>query len=315
MSIPARQAALWSLFGLLFCLLVIAFLAAIPAFARASDQVIQIGTKSLTRPDSSASHANIANERDTLSYSVFLPLIFGSDTCAPISTESYSTLTVDPPPTDRPAEQHADLNLALRGYISTVDYLGLIDVGGPVDVNAPQLYGLFSDNRTATVSSVSQVYDWNWACNCRGVPIVDPAVSLAGLVVTPTEVIRVPNSGYNIGTPLSVPQNGVARDRANNLTDAYEVLVLYASENRITIKYTRDDNVVSGYTVHLENICVEPRLLALYRQWNDAGRSQLPALKGGQALGRAPTNEIGVAIRDDGTFMDPRSRTDWWQGR
>ena len=109
-------------------------------------------------------------------------------------------------------------------------------------------------------------------------------------------LIRVPTSGYNIG-------------------DGYQVLVLYASTDRITLKYIREDNVVSGYTLHVEGICVEPGLLALYESLNAAGRQRLPALRGGQAFGRAHDMEVGVAIRDHGTFMDPRSRKDWWRGR
>ena len=91
--------------------------------------------------------------------------------------------------------------------------------------------------------------------------------------------------------------------------------MLYASETRLTLKYTREDNVVQGYTVHLENVCPEPSLLALYRQLNSQGRGRLPALRGGQALGRANGGEIRAAVRDSGTFMDPRSRKDWWIGR
>ena len=114
--------------------------------------------------------------------------------------------------------------------------------------------------------------------------------------VTPGETIHVPSSGYAIGR-------------------GYEVLVLYATEERITLKYTPHDNVVNGYTIHVENVCVEPSLLALYQQWNaDQGRAELPALEAGQAFGRARGWEIGVAIRDAGTFMDPRSDKDWWQG-
>jgi hypothetical protein len=67
--------------------------------------------------------------------------------------------------------------------------------------------------------------------------------------------------------------------------------------------------------LHLENICVDANLLALYRQLNAAGRSKLPALWPGQPIGRAPGREIEVAIRDSGAFLDPRSRKDWWQGR
>lgn len=32
-------------------------------------------------------------------------------------------------------------------------------------------------------------------------------------------------------------------------------------------------------------------------------------------IGTAIGNELGVAIRDTGSLMDPRSRKDWWQGR
>jgi hypothetical protein len=68
--------------------------------------------------------------------------------------------------------------------------------------------------------------------------------------------------------------------------------------------------------VYLENVCVDPNLLALYRAQNNAdgwrSSTMLPALRNGQPLGRALGNEIGVAIRDRASFMDPRTRGDWW---
>ena len=213
--------------------------------------------------------------------------------CAPIPGVQYGTLDVDGPPTDRPAHLHGDINLALRGYEVTSAYLGLIDIGGGDDPKAPQLDTLFSDQRVPAFTTAYRVYDWNWACNCRGDLLDTWAVTLAGMGTAPAEVIRTPNSGYDIGS-------------------GYDVLVLYATEERITLKYTREDNVVSGYTIHIENICVEPTLLALYQDMNNAGRSRLPALRPGQPLGRARGSEIGVAIRDCGTFMDPRSLKDWW---
>jgi len=233
---------------------------------------------------------------NVLTTSVYLPLIRAFNPCVPIPGESYGSLTVNPPPTDRPAGEHADLNLALRGYAPTTAYLGLIDIGGGSDPNAPQLPGLFADNRTGAFNAVYRVYDWDWGCNCRDGLITNPEVTLAGLGVTPGETIHVPDSGYTIGS-------------------GYEVLVLYASPERITLKYTREDNVIKGYTLHVEGVCVEPNLLALYRSLNDAGRGRLPALRAGQAFGRARGGEVGVAIRDWGTFLDPRSRKDWWRGR
>lgn len=261
-------------------------------------------------------------------YQVFLPMVSGGG-CQGVTGEVYNAIGVNPPPTDRPAEQHADLNLALRGYAPTTNTLGLVDYGGPTDPKDPQLATLFGDQRVPTFSSVSQVYDWSWDCNCRADPITDPPVTLAGMSVAANETLYVPESGYNIGTNSKKPPEGVFLDspagepnggvkRPGAVLDdpnAYEALVLYAAENRITLKYTREDNVVRGYTLHVENVCVAPSLLALYQQWNAAGRAQLPALKEGQSFGRARGTEIGVVIRDNGSFMDPRSRKDWWKGK
>ncbi len=215
---------------------------------------------------------------------------------------SYGTVAVLTPasPTDPPAASHPDKNLAVRGYITTTAFLGPVDLpGGSADPLAPQLAGLFADNRVPVFSHVYKVYDWDWSCNCRGAPISDYEVTLAGMGTQPGEIIQVPGSGYDIG----------------RMPSGYSVMVLYAGSNRITLKYTRDDDVIHGYTIHLENVGVDPSLLALYDSMNAAGRVRLPALYAGQGLGRALGNEIKVAIRDTGAFLDPRSHLDWWQGR
>ena len=221
------------------------------------------------------------------------PVVEPPPICAPIPGVQYATLSITGDPTDRPPELHADLNLALRGYEVTSAYLGLVDYGGGEDPKAPQLPALFFPNRVPAFPTAYRVYDWHWPTNSRGDLLDIWDVTLLGMGVAPAEVIHLPDSGYDIGS-------------------GYEALVLYATEERITLKYTREDNVVHGYTIHIENICVEPSLLALYRAMNDAGRSRLPALRGGQPLGRARGSEIGVATRDNGDFMDPRSRKDWW---
>lgn len=218
-----------------------------------------------------------------------------ADVCSAIPGASYGSLSVNGPPTDRPAENHPDLNLAIRSYEFTNLSPDLVDLNGGSDSNAPQLPVLFSDRRTPAFAASYKVYDWNWGTDQRGGLIGNPEVTLLGMQTTPGETIGVPNSGYNIG-------------------QGYQAFVLYASDTRLTLKYTRDDNVVHGYTVHLENVCPEPSLLALYRQLNSQGRGRLPALKGGQLLGRAAGGEIRAAVRDNGSFMDPRSRKDWWQG-
>ncbi|MCX7840399.1 MAG: hypothetical protein N2559_13250 [Anaerolineae bacterium] len=236
--------------------------------------------------------------QSTPTYTLYLPMI-ARNACAPIAGETYGTVTVLSAPTNPPAAVHPDLNLGLRGYALTSGTLGLVNYDGHADPSAPQLYTLFGDNRVPSFSAVYRVYEWDWVNNRRGAWIDDPPVTLAGMVVVPNEIIRVPSSGHDIGL----------------MTSGYEVMVLYATPNRITLKYTREDNVVNGYTIHIENICVEPNLLALYDAMNAAGRARLPALYAGQGIGRAIGTEIGVAIRDTGTFMDPRSRKDWWQGK
>ncbi len=248
-------------------------------------------------------------------YTVYLPLVGVPESCPTLPGESYSTLSINGTPTVPPAAQHPDLNLSLRGYIPTDAYHGLVDLAGTTDLRSPQLYGLFGDRRTPTFTSTGQVFDWDWEHNTRGNPITNPSVTIVGLGVQSGEAIYVPNSGYNIGNVRQVPLPNHAFINDGPTVDAYEVLVLYAERNRITLKYTRDDNVVDGYTLHVEGICVEPRLLALYEQMNAAGRSHLPALRAAQAFGTATGKEIGVAIRDTGSFMDPRSRKDWWRGR
>ena len=249
-----------------------------------------------------------------LNFKTYLPFVTSS-TCQNIPGETYTTLAPNPPPTDRPAEQHADLNLALRSYAATTGTLGLIDIDGPTDTKAPQLYRLFGDQRVPVFSGVAQVYDWNWGSNARGALITDPPVTLAEMQTVTDEPLYVPASAYNIGTKKMRPPEGFFADAPTDDPNAYEVLVLYASPERITLKYTREDNVIQGYTVHIEHVCVAPALLALYQQSNTAGRGQLVALKAGQAFGRANGTLIGAVIRDNGSFMDPRSRKDWWAGK
>ncbi|MGH2591961.1 MAG: hypothetical protein ACRDGG_00425 [Anaerolineae bacterium] len=226
---------------------------------------------------------------------VYLPIAMKT-ACDPIPGTAYRTLAPTNPAVGVDMETHPDVNPALRGYELTDAFKGLVTYSGSQDPNAPQLPWLFADRRTGVFSNVYQVHAWDWGCNCRGPVYTDPEVTLAGLATTPGETIHVPDSGYDIG-------------------DGNDVMVLYASANRITLKYTREDDVITGYTIHLEKVCVEPSLLAMYRSLNAAGRGQLPALRGGQALGRAIGSEIGVVVRDTGSFMDPRSRNSWWTGR
>jgi len=225
----------------------------------------------------------------------YLPLVTNPIVSCTPTGETFGTLEpIDPATGD--VSQHPDMNLAIRGYSRTTAPLTLIDYAGNVDPNAPQLYTLFGNQRTPIFNAAYRVNQWDWNCNCWGGPIAKWAVTLLGMKTTPGEIIHLPEAGYDVGS-------------------GYGALVLYAEPTRLTLKYTREDNVVAGYTLHLENICVDANLLALYRQLNARGRSELPALWPGQPIGRAPGTEIDAAIRDTGSFLDPRSRKDWWQGR
>jgi len=227
-----------------------------------------------------------------------MPIVAHTEGCQPIPGESYTTQTAYPPGPHIPAEMHPDLNLAIQGWVSSSAPRQLVDYAGSHDANAPQFHGLFAQRRLPTFATAYQVYSWDWAHMRRGPLTAWPPVTALGLRTTPGETLHVPDSGYGIG-------NG------------YAVLVLYASDERITLKYTREDNVVSGYTFHVDGVCVEASLLALYQEDNRGERfaqpHPLPALRSRQAIGRAIGNKVVIAIRDTGTLMDPRSRLDWWR--
>ena len=233
---------------------------------------------------------------------IYLPSIFGNPqpVCPLISERVYGLIPVDGPPADHPDDLHGDLNLALRGHTPVSATLALIDINGETDGDAPQLAGIFADQRTPLLTSAHRVYEWNWACGedgCVSPELTPQEVSLLGLGAGEEETLSIPSREAEI------------------YTGDFKALVLYAAETRLTLGYTRHDTVAPGYAIHLESLCVDPNLLALYRQANRAGRGNLPALRNGDVLGTASAGAVLVAVRDRGTFMDPRSRKDWWRGR
>lgn len=232
-----------------------------------------------------------------------LPLTFGEATeivqCPATSSNSYETTPIlgNPRNPATPPIFDPDLNLIVRGFKPISAALELVGINGPTDDDAPQLAHLFRPVRVPTFRAAYQVYDWNWAC-CPGgelgQPIADPAVTLVEMATTPGEALYPAGRNANIG-----------RD--------FVAMVLYAERFRITFTYTRDDSPAQGYVVHMENFCVDPNLLALYIAMNREGRDDLPALRRGDSLGAAYSDSVSVAVRDTGSFMDPRSGKDWWQ--
>jgi hypothetical protein len=211
--------------------------------------------------------------------------------------ESYGQLpVVGWQPAERQAKEHGDINLALRGYTSTADVLGIVDVGGDTDEGAPQLASVFSPARAPSIKAVYRVREWNWGANAPGDPIEEPPVTLIELAATPGEPVCLPDRvGGDVGR-------------------GHKALVLYASAERLTLKYTGEDTVAGGYAIHLEDLSVDQDLVALYQTLDGQGRHELPAVRAGQAVGYARGDSVKVALRDTGAFMDPRVRKDWWRG-
>ena len=214
--------------------------------------------------------------------------------CRLAPTQGYGSINIRGGPSEHPAALHPDLNLGQRAWRAVSAPLSLLSVGGPTDGSAPRFASLFAPGRMPRMAGAYQVYNWDFRAGRRTTPITSPEVTLIGFATTPGEILLLPESGYSIG-------NG------------YSAMVLYADTMRLTLKYTREDNVAVGYTLHLENICVDPRLLASYRSLDAAGRWRLPAIRGGQAVGSAADSQLLAGIQDSGSWMDPRSRKDWWQ--
>ncbi len=217
--------------------------------------------------------------------------------CPTTSTQSYTLIPMEAADTNHPDSQHGDLNLSLRSYQPSNALKELITYSGDVDRDAPQITGLFADQRRPTISSVHQVRDWRWDCAEHGCPgdwLTNYDVTLMGVATTPGESVLFP------------------KREAEIYAGGYIAVVLYAEETRLTIGYTRDGSVANGYATQLENFCVDPNLLAQYREGNAGGRNQLPGLHLGDPVGVASHGELLIAIRDRGMFMDPRSEQDWW---
>jgi hypothetical protein len=214
----------------------------------------------------------------------------------------------------RPAAAHAAKNLGLRGYAAVTANLVLTPMGTD-SPQPPQLATLFSPARVPAFSGAYQIYTWNY-----GVP---PAPGSPGPLDTEWD-LTVLGMATTAGEPLHLPTSGF------DLGQGVGAIVLFADPDSVTFKYTRDDSVgPNGYTVHVENICTDPNLLALYNSLDNAGGPRyvyygpadgtpdynLPTLPAGQVFGTARDSEIRVGIVDSGAFMNPLSADEWWQIR
>jgi hypothetical protein len=218
---------------------------------------------------------------------------------------------LDNPPL--PGANHGDKNIQRRGYFLVNETKSLIAVQpDPLEtINPPQLATLFSPNRVPTFSNTYRIQNWD------GSPVNDPPVTVLGFQTMPGETLHVPASGRDIGGGPPV----------------YEALVMFADADTVALHYTREDSAAKGYTVHVDGICTDPYLLALYNQLDSPSGPRyvfmggqfgnywynLPNLREGQVFGTAPgtSAEIRVAVVDTGAFLEPRGCTnsgkDFWE--
>jgi hypothetical protein len=194
-----------------------------------------------------------------------------------------------------------DLNMNVRGWYPVDEYLGFVSYPYPPDEPPDTLHPLHLSNIAGSTSAsfidTYQVNDWDWAgCGCPVPRSSSPyPVTMLGLHTAPGQTLRIASRN------LPVDPAG------------YAALVLYADARQIAIKYTGEDRVDNGYLLHLVNLCVDPNLVALYQRLDAAGRRTLPAVTNLSAIGVALGDEVDVIVRDSGSFLDPRSRQDWWQ--
>jgi hypothetical protein len=194
-----------------------------------------------------------------------------------------------------------DLNMNVRGWYAVAEFLGFVRYSYPPDEPPDTIHPLYLSNVAASNGSsfvaTYQVSEWDWlGCNC-GVPRSPSPypVTMLGLRTTP-------------GQPLRIASRDLPVDPAG-----FTAMVLYADGGQLALKYTAEDRIDTGYLVHLVNLCVDPNLVALYQRLDADGRHWLPAVFSGSVVGTAQGGEVDVVVRDSGSFLDPRSRQDWWQ--
>lgn len=269
-------------------------------------------------------------------------------TCPTTSTRNYTSITITQIDTEkssvvRPTWNHPDKTLWMRnspdgttvgpwnnlanGTLDFWDY-------GINDTLSPQFASIFVPARLPVFTHTYEIHKWDYNGPSNNLVSPNPGVVLStfernglptskgddayvtalGVAAVPGEALRSPSVGYSIGT--DVP---------------FGAVVLYADSDKhsITLHFTAEDSVANGYTVQIDNVCIDANLQTAYddldagdgtsntgRYRYKTGRQyELPALTAGQAFGTAMGNEIVLVMRSGGTRKDPRSQFDWWNAR
>lgn len=211
------------------------------------------------------------------------------------STENYDSWGLNPP--DLGAESNPEIVLAMRGWGETTGEMDLVTYGyppgEPPDGKAPQLSTIVKNG--VSFSRLYKVHKYNYDTHQASPSYEDYSpVSLLGLSASNGQGVYTPQSGYVL------------------TKDGHTAMLIYATNSTVTLNWIGDDNAIVGYSMHIDGFCVDPSLVALYRQLHSEGRHKMPVLRPGQRIGTA-NGEVRVAVRDSGSWMDPRSKLDWWQ--
>jgi hypothetical protein len=248
------------------------------------------------------------------SQNIYLPSLFNianiptrNAACIPISPNSYDTVPIDSShyKNNQITDNNADFRLSLLGAVPVNEALEMVDYPGYAHPTSPRFHSMFLPQRTPTFLSAYRRYDWIWDERA------DPPYGVRGGVNNEWRVSAL-DVATNEGEPLYIPSRSVVIGNGGHIA-----LVLYASENELTITYSRSDSVTNGWVLHMMGLCVDPNLVTLYRAQLREGKratGNLPGIRPDQSVGTAGGDRLTIAIRDRGAFLDPRSRKDWWQG-
>jgi hypothetical protein len=230
------------------------------------------------------SDSSLVNDTEEVSASAPTATPLPSSPTPYVSTNTYELIPLEGDRDSRPAPQHADLNLKLREPELFDAELTLQDFSGATDVHAPRLTEVFQPE----FLEIYTLYNWDWATD-RPSDLTNE-VNLVVIKTTPGEPVYIPAKNQDI------------------FQGKFYATLLYATEDQLTFAYTRDGTVAHGYAVHYMGLQTDPNLLELYRE---SKGNQLPGLTLDTPVGIA-TDQLIVAIRDRGKFMDVRSKKDWW---
>lgn len=223
-------------------------------------------------------------------------------TCPSTSSQSYESIRPGTPPHRKISnpENSPEVNINLRGWGEVSEAKEPVNYGGDTDPNPPPSIGSVFQGHWPQIIKTYIIYEWDWSNNKPNI----------GKSATPAWPVHLIGFSATPGEPLLGLQAGRTIDGKHSL------MVLYADANSITFTHSTGDAAPpedDGYPIYFVDVCVDPNLLALYQRNNAGGRGELPAVAPGQVFGYAKDTDPKFAIRDTGSFMDPRAKKDWWQ--